>query len=97
MKIIERSDMQETMLHIKGNRLPPNILQKMGATVSDSFTIIKNEIEKDLPYPPEEDFRSEFVAEVKRRDKEYNPKESVICNTKEEREKLFAQIWQEDE
>ena len=100
MKVMERSDMQKTMLHIKGNRLPFDILKKMSASVHDSFTITKNDIGEDLPYPPEEDFRPEFVAEVEKSSREYHAgrrDDIVSCKTQEEVEELFENIMMQND
>jgi len=101
MKTIERSsNMPEAMLQVRGNILPFEILKKMSATVYDSFTITKNDTGEDLPYPPEEDFRPEFVAEVEKSCKEYHAgkrDDFIICKSQEEQETLFNKIWNEDE
>ncbi|MBF0477372.1 MAG: hypothetical protein HQK59_16430 [Deltaproteobacteria bacterium] len=74
-----------TIEHVKGSDLPSAWLEKFDFLPQETFTVtVQPEDEDDLDYPPEEAFRPEFIAELKRRDREYDKNKSTICHTDEE-------------
>ncbi|MBF0510165.1 MAG: hypothetical protein HQK57_14725 [Deltaproteobacteria bacterium] len=88
----------KTIEHVEGRKLPAGFLKELGFSPEWTFTItIQPEHEDDTDYPPEEKFRPEFIAEMERRDREYDKSDSTFCRTKEEREAFLKKLWEEDD
>ena len=89
--------MSTTILgHVKGRDLPD--LMKENAEPDSLFRVVLERIgESEEAMPDEENFKSEFVEEIKRRDKEYNKNDSIVCNTKKESDAIFKKSWNEND
>ena len=86
--------------NVKGSQLPYFLLEQLRATPQHTFTITPEvEIEYDdegKPFPPEESFKPEFVAEVERRCRDSRAGKNItVCETEEEQTVFFNKVWNE--
>ena len=87
----------KNLIHVKGDKIPPDLLAQMKANIEMTFTIIP-EIDYDVdgkPMPPEEAFKPEFVEEVEKSCKEYREgkRAGTLCKTEEERKEFFDEVF----